>query len=76
LLSLFRVGNLLNSSPFKGEAGRGMGLYRFYLLKDLVVPEAGDAKTSRLYPIPSLTLPLRDCVVIRRSPFDTLRANG
>jgi hypothetical protein len=51
--------HLSNPSPFKGEAGRGMGLqllyyqpklllYRFYLLKNFVVPESENPKPSRL----------------------------
>ena len=51
--------NFLNSSPFKGEVERGMGLqllnyqpnllfYRFYFFKNFVVPESKNPKTSRL----------------------------
>ena len=51
--------SFFNSSLFKGEVGRGMGLqlqdyqpnllpYRFYLRKNLVVSESENAKPSRL----------------------------
>jgi hypothetical protein len=54
-----RESHLSNPSPFKGEVRRGMGLrlldcqpnfllYRLYLLKNFIVPESENAKTSRL----------------------------
>jgi hypothetical protein len=59
ILLPLKGGKSLSSSPFKGEAWRGMGLqilgyqpnlllYRFYLLKNFIVPESENAKTSRL----------------------------
>jgi hypothetical protein len=60
-------GNFINSSPFKGEVGRGMGLQHMNYQQIFSFANSVFLRTSlfqnrmpiMIYPIPTLTLPLK-----------------